>query len=155
VHRPRAGGPPRTGLRWAVGTELGLAAVILAVTVVLVQTVPARAALVRSTPPYSATLATKLYSLRVTIGPAAVGDNSVALTATTPDGKPLRVLEWFATASLPTRGVAPVTVPLRAIGTDRATGTVALPVAGRWRFRFGLRVSDVDEAAVNSTVTVR
>ena len=38
---------------------------------------------------------------------------------------------------------------------DRAAATVTLPVAGRWRFRFALRVSEIDEAAVTGTVTVR
>ena len=89
------------------------------------------------------------------IAPAAVGDNTVELTATTPDGKPLPVQEWFATASLPSRGVAPVTVPVRRLADDRAAATVTLPVAGRWRFRFALRVSEIDEAAVTGTVTVR
>lgn len=146
---------PRTRLRRAVATELTLAAVVLGLTAVLVQTVPARAAVVRNLPPYSATLATKIYSLRVLIAPATVGDNTVELAATTPDGKPLPVQEWFATASLPSRGVAPVTVAVRRLTDDRAAATVTLPVAGRWRFRFALRISEIDEAAVTGTVTVR
>ena len=121
----------------------------------IVEVIVERFAVVRNLPPYSATLATKIYSLRVLIAPATVGDNTVELAATTPDGKPLPVQEWFATASLPSRGVAPVTVAVRRLTDDRAAATVTLPVAGRWRFRFALRISEIDEAAVTGTVTVR
>ena len=87
--------------------------------------------------------------------PARVGDNSVDLVATGPDGRPLKVLEWFASATLPSRGIAPVSLQLRQVGDDRATAAVALPVPGAWKFRFALRVTDIDQASVTGTVPVR
>jgi copper transport protein len=152
----RRGGPPRARLRRAVATELTLAAVVLALTAVLVQTVPARNALAATGPGYEVTLGTGVCSLRVHLVPAKVGRNTVQLEAFDPDGKHIQVINWLATASLNSRGIPPVTVSLRPVSGDVAAGTVDLSTAGKWRFRFAVRVSgaDPDTASVNTAINV-
>ncbi|MQA24167.1 MAG: copper resistance protein CopC [Micromonosporaceae bacterium] len=158
---PPPGAPTRGGaLRRLVAVELTLAAVVLAVTAVLTQTTPARTdaaanAAAQPTGSRQAELSHKLYTLRIEIDPARVGDNQVRLYAATPGGKPLKVLEWKVTAALPSAGIAAVDVPVVAVTGDHATGRIGLPKAGRWVFRFTLRISEIDQATVKTTVRVR
>jgi copper transport protein len=147
-------------LRRAIWAELGITAVVLALSTVLVQTTPARTAVANqegATPPsyYSATLTSSLYSLQVDLDPAAVGDNSVHLFAYAPDGKPQPVAEWKASASLPGNGIEAIDVPLLKITDNHAIGEIRLPTAGDWRFRFTLRTTDIDQASVTTTVAVK
>ncbi|HEU5108333.1 MAG TPA: copper resistance protein CopC [Micromonosporaceae bacterium] len=153
--RVAAGRPGR--LRRLIGAELGITAVVLALTTVLVQTTPARTAEANETVgdlPFSSTAASSLYSLQVEVDPAKVGRNDVHLYAYTPDGKPLPVVEWQASAALPAAGVEPIDLPLLKLTDNHATGQISLPTAGDWRLRFTLRISEIDQATVNVTVPI-
>ncbi|BCJ36954.1 transport integral membrane protein [Actinocatenispora thailandica] len=162
-----AAGPPgepstvdRKALRRLVLVELCIAALILGVTAVLVQTTPARSAASAASQakqlPYSATLNDKLFSLQVQLDPARTGRNTLHAIAYHPDdGSPVRVREWKVTASLPGAGIGPVTIPVQAITDNHAIGEVALPKAGKWTFSFTLRISEIDESTVTTTVPVR
>jgi copper transport protein len=155
--RRRAGGRLR-GMRPAVWTELGIAAVVLAVSATLVHTPPARTAATDAasvTPQYfSTTLSSSIYSLQVEVDPARVGNNSIHLYAYTPDNKPLPVVEWRATAALPDQGVEPAEIPLLPLTDNHVTGEVRLPTAGNWQLRFTVRISEIDQATVTATVPV-
>ena len=146
-------------LRRSVVVELVITAVVLAMSATLVQTTPARTARTvadRQTPSlYSATLASSLYSVQVDVDPARVGSNSIHLYAYTPEGAPLKVVEWTATASLPSQGIDKLVVPLLALTDNHATGELQLPTAGTWEVQLTLRLSDIDEASVTATVPVR
>jgi copper transport protein len=144
-------------LRRLVAVELGITAVVLALTTVLVQTTPARTAEANENIgdlPFSTTASTSLYSLQAEVDPAKVGRNDVHLFAYTPDGKPLPVVEWRATAALPAAGVEPIEIPLLKLTDNHSTGQVSLPSAGDWQFRFTLRLTEIDQATVTVTVPV-
>ncbi|MDG4767480.1 copper resistance protein CopC [Solwaraspora sp. WMMD406] len=154
--RSAAGRPGR--MRQAIWTELGVTAVVLAVSAVLVQTTPARTAVVenlRGTSGYfSTTLTTEIYSLQVEVDPARRGNNSVHLYAYTLDNRPQAVLEWQATAALPASGVEPIEIPLLPLTDNHATGEISLPTEGEWELRITVRISDIDQASVSTPVEI-
>ncbi|GIH06987.1 transport integral membrane protein [Rhizocola hellebori] len=147
-------------LRRLVIVELVIAAMVLGVTAVLTQTTPARTAEVSSQTPtqpgyFTATLDSSLYQLQVEIDPARVGNNLVHLFAYGPDGKPVLVVEWKVTAALPAAGVEPIEVPTLKLTDNHATGSITLPTAGAWEFRFTLRLTEFDQDTVAVTVQVK
>ncbi|WP_173069581.1 copper resistance CopC/CopD family protein [Phytohabitans houttuyneae] len=152
-----AGGGPRR-LRRAVGVELGITAVVLGLSAVLVQTTPARTASANEELGgpgfYSATLESSIFKLQVDVDPAAKGNNSVHLYAYDKANKPLRVVEWKGTAALPAKDVAPVDIPLLPLTDNHATGEITLPLDGEWQLKFTARISDIDQATVTATVPV-
>jgi copper transport protein len=140
--------------------ELAIIAVVLGVTAVLIQTTPARSARTVASQqqnlPYSATLNSKLFSLQVQLDPARTGRNTLhAIAYHASDGRPVKVLEWRVTATLPSAGIGPVTIKTEAITDNHAIADVALPKAGNWKFAFTARVSQIDEATVTATVPIR
>jgi copper transport protein len=144
-------------LRRLVAAELGITAVVLALTTVLVQTTPARTAEANENIgdlPYSTTATTSLYSLQVEVDPAEVGRNDVHLFAYTPDGKPQPVVEWRASAALSSAGIEPIEIPLLKLTDNHSTGQVSLPGPGDWQLRFTLRLTEIDQATVTVTVPV-
>lgn len=156
LHRAAQGRPAL--LRRTVTAELGITAVVLALTAVLVQTTPARtaaatpAAGVPST--FSTRLTSNLFVLQVDVTPAQVGNNAVHLYAYDLNNQPLKVVEWTGTVALPAQNVEPVAVPLLTILENHSVGEVRLPTAGDWQLRFTVRISDVDRATVVTTVRV-
>ncbi|HLL66640.1 MAG TPA: copper resistance protein CopC [Micromonosporaceae bacterium] len=145
----------RTRLRRGVLTELGVAVVVVAVAAVLVQSVPSNPATAgTSQGPYSVTVTSKLYQLQVEVDPLATGANTVHLYAYAPNGAPIKVLEWRASAALPEQDLEPVSIPLVVITDNHASGQATLPTAGTWELRFTLRTTDVDQATVIQRVTV-
>ncbi|MFY1633753.1 copper resistance CopC/CopD family protein [Solwaraspora sp. WMMB335] len=155
-NRTAAGRPGR--VRQAVIAELAVTVVVLAVTSVLVQTTPARTAIgedLRATSGYfSATLTSDIYSLQVEVDPSRRGNNSVHLYAYTPENRPQPVIEWQATAALPAEGVEPIEIPLLPLTDNHATGEISLPTAGDWELRITVRISDIDQATVSTTVEI-
>ncbi|MBO4209231.1 copper resistance CopC/CopD family protein [Micromonospora echinofusca] len=151
--------PARRPARRAVWVELAVAAVVLGVSATLVQTTPARTAVtdvagIEATY-YSASMTSSLYNLQMEMDPAERGNNTIHVYAYTPDNKPLPVLEWSATAALPAEGIEPLEIPLLPLTDNHATGEINLPTAGEWQFRFTLRISDIDQATVTTTVPVK
>jgi copper transport protein len=144
-------------LRGVVVAEAAIAALILAMTSVLVQTTPARTAAAEPVVPavQSVTMRDKLFNLTVDVAPAQVGLNQVHLYATTPDGQPATVEEWLVRASLPEQGVEPIDAAILPVTEDHATGQISLPTAGAWRFSFTLRTTEVDQATVTADIPVR
>ncbi len=146
-------------MRRAVWVELGVTAVVLAVSATLVQTTPARTAAAQTpaapvSDTFSTTLSGTAFSLQVEVTPAEVGNNSVHLYAYTPQNQPLPVVEWIATAALPARNVEPIDIPLLRITDNHAVGEIRLPTAGDWQLRLTLRTSEIDQSTVTTTVPV-
>ncbi|WP_207921449.1 copper resistance protein CopC [Micromonospora sp. KC721] len=154
--RTAAGRPAR--VRRAVGVELAVAAVVLGLSAVLVQTTPARVAAgdVAGTANayFSTTLTSPIYSLQVELDPAERGNNSLHLYAYTKDNRPQPVAEWRATAALPSAGIEPIEIPLLPLTDNHATGELNFPAAGEWQLRFTVRISDIDQATVTVTVPI-
>ncbi|WP_433080244.1 copper resistance CopC/CopD family protein [Dactylosporangium sp. CA-052675] len=150
--------PDRRRLRTAVITEVAIAVVVLALTSVLVQTSPARAGQSGDTPPgpFDTVVSTNLLKIQVDISPATVGMNSIHLYAVKPDGSgPQTVVEWKATAALPSKGIEPLTVPTLAVSDDHAIGQISLVSAGTWEFKFTARVDDLNQSTVTVQVPIK
>lgn len=155
AHDPTAG---RRRLRASVAAELAIAALVLAAAAVLVQTSPQRAT---ATPPPApsglvvADVAGRMVRLQVELTPGAAGRNQLHLSANTPQGTPLPVVEWRVTAALPARRIEPVPVALRPFGGSHAVAEIDLPVPGDWRLSYALRLSDTDAEILTHTVALR
>ncbi|MBF9127446.1 copper resistance protein CopC/CopD [Plantactinospora sp. S1510] len=145
-------------IRRAVWAELAITAVVLALSAILVQTPPARTADTYGDAGapgyYTTTLTSSIYSLQVEVDPAKTGSNSMHLYAYTLDNKPLPVAEWRATAALPDRGIEPIEIPLLPLTPSHATGEISLPSPGNWLLSFTVRLTDIDQATVTSTVPI-
>jgi copper transport protein len=149
----------RSLLRRAVSVELGITAVILALSAVLVQTPPGRTG---TAGPVSApvdeqtqlTLRSDNASLQVTVFPAKTGNNTIHLYAYALDGKPLPIVEWGGTAALESAGIEAIEIPLLRITDNHAIGDIGLPAPGEWQVRFKLRTSDIDQTTVTGTFTI-
>nr|WP_308129596.1 copper resistance protein CopC [Actinoplanes polyasparticus] len=157
VERRAAETEPR-GLRRIVVVEIAVTAVVIAVTSALVQIPPPRTSLAAEAGPANTTV-TKTVSnatttLRVDVLPAAVGNNSIHLYAYTPVNQPLTVVEWRGTVELGSAGIEPIEIPLLRITDFHAIGDVALPVAGEWTVKVTVRVSDIDQSTLTTTVQV-
>ncbi|SCL29152.1 copper transport protein [Micromonospora nigra] len=158
VRRRTAAGSP-TSMRRAVWAELGITAVVLAVSATLVQTTPARSADTEGAGAdsgyFTTTVTSPLYSLQVEVDPAEPGNNSVHFYAYSLDNRPLPVQEWRATVALPSAGIEPITIPLLPLTDNHATGEIALPAAGDWELSVTARTTEIDQATVTVTVPVR
>ncbi|WP_416900855.1 copper resistance CopC/CopD family protein [Micromonospora echinospora] len=158
VRRWREAARPRP-LRRALWLELAVAAVVLGVTAVLVQTTPARTAGADiaggGSTLFSTTVTSSLYSLQMEVDPAEPGSNSLHLYAYQPDNRPQPVVEWRATIALPSAGIEPIEIPLLPLTDNHATGEINLPASGEWQLRVTARTSEIDQATVTTTVPVR
>jgi copper transport protein len=156
VHR--AGTP--AGLRRTVGIEVAATAVVLGLSAVLVQVNPGRSAATDAATVIddgvSQTLTSSLYTLQFNIYPVQVGENNtVHAFVYTPEGTPLPAAEWTVTSALTERDLEPVTTPLLpVIPRHHAIGALNFPLPGTYDLRFTVRVSDIDQATVRTTVTV-
>ncbi|MFB6395505.1 copper resistance CopC/CopD family protein [Polymorphospora lycopeni] len=145
-------------MRKAVWLELGIAAIILAVSAVLVQTTPARTAVAGGADGgveyFTTTATSSIYSLQIEMDPAARGNNSLHMYAYTLDNRPLPVVEWRATIALPDQGVEPIDIALLKLTDNHAFGEIRLPAAGDWQMRVTVRISEIDQDTVTVTVPV-
>lgn len=116
-----------TGVR----AEVGVAVVVLAVTAVLVGTVPAREAL--EPQPYTAEVQEDFGTVTVTVQPALVGDNVVTMSFSDRVGSPRGV--DVAQLTVRQGNLPPRDVTLTALAPDRwAAIDVSLPSEGEWTF---------------------
>ena len=146
-----------TRLRTVVIIEAVVAAVVLGVASVLVQTTPARTAVTQTEAPaiQDAVMPDRLFTLTVDMQPSTVGQNEIHMYATTPDGQPSDVQEWRVRASMPSEGIEAIDAAILRLTPDHATATINLPVAGSWTLNFTIRVSDVDQSTVTTVFQVR
>jgi copper transport protein len=150
--RPRA-------MRVAVALEAVLLAGVVALSAVLVQTTPARteaaaAAAGAVAADFHATVEHEHFFLEVTVEPARVGANTLHAYAFAPTGEPLVVREWGASAILPAADLERLPIELTRISDNHALGEVMLPLEGEWEVRITVRVSEVDQQSVVTTVPI-
>lgn len=145
-------------LRWSVTAEAGIAAVVLAVTAVLVNTPTAREAY---KPPASATAAFDTGgpggrgSIQARVTPAQMGPNQIRLSLTSGGGTPFRPQQIQAALSLPIRHLGPLTARLVPRGPGQYVASVNVPFTGRWQLRITVRSDAFDETTVSIPVSVR
>ena len=148
---------PANRLRRLVAVESAGLLIVLAVTSVLVQTAPSRAA---AGEPNAAAMATlrmigRGAQVEFTLDPGRTGVNRLDLHALAPDGRTLAVKAWSGTASLPARGIERIDLRLLALTPDHAVGQVNLPLPGAWRFSVTLRDADRKVITLTKTITLK
>jgi len=153
-------GPAR--LRRTVGIEVAATVLVLGLSAVLVQVTPGRSvtaerAAESTEKGVSQTLTSKLYTLQYNVYPVELGEyNTVHGFTYTPEGKPLAAPEWTVTTRLLDRDLEAVPTPMLPLPPPRndALGSLTFPLPGTYELSFTIRVSEIDQATVRTTITV-
>jgi copper transport protein len=144
--------------RNAIVVEIALAALVLSVTAVLVNTEPARVAQGSEAPSgFEQTLTAEEGDLTfdLSITPATTGPNDVVV-AITRDGDGIDVVELRATATLQDGDISPVDLDFTSDGTGPGAYAAAanFPLAGRWTIEIRATYTEVDQAVVTAEVDI-
>ncbi|MFJ6393633.1 copper resistance protein CopC [Streptomyces sp. NPDC091972] len=154
----------RHGLRRSVLAEVAVGVVVLVLSTVLSGTLPGRAqaeagpataglpAASLTTVPFAVGGATG--SVQVTLDPGRTGDNSVQAIVYAADGGLATVPELRLSFTLPAQRIGPIDARLENKGGYWGTNDLTLPLAGDWRMKATIRVSDVDQISVTKTVRI-
>ena len=119
-------------LRRTVILEVTLAVVVIAITAALVNVSPARPA-AESTGPFVADVPLGENNLNVLVQPAAVGENQIHLTATSPSGAPVRIKKMTVLFEQPARDIGPLEARARKLAPGHfVVQGRQLSVAGEW-----------------------
>lgn len=147
------GATPLAALRKTVLAEVVVALAVLAATAVLVNNVPARAALAQ---PVTKELQVGRVLVDLTIDPAKAGPATIHLYSLTPEGQPLEVEEATVSLRLPRQGIGPLVVPLSKAGPGHyAAYAFDIPVAGQWDVDVSVRTSEIDLFRAATRVRIR
>lgn len=139
------------GLRRSVGIEAGLAAIVLAVTALLVNTTPAKAAFA---PPYTGRSTAGPLTVAVDIYPARKGLNGLHVYTVGAGGRTLDVAE--VTGDVVRAGGERITVhPRRKSLGHYEDLNLVLPAKGRWTIELQIRLTDTDSYPTSQTFEVR
>lgn len=142
------------GLRSSVAYEVGVAAVVLGLTSLLVNAEPARSA---RTEAFRASPVIDGVRIDVEMTPSAVGANEVDISVTDPDPDPgfTTAAEVRAEISLPERGIPPIEVPLVPSGRNHwSADDFEVPLEGNWRLVVVVRTTDVESVRTDHVVPV-
>ncbi|MEV7076462.1 copper resistance protein CopC [Streptomyces sp. NPDC093990] len=157
----------RHGLRRSVLAEVAVGVVVLVLSTVLSGTLPGRAqaeaaeagpataglpAASLTTVPFAVGGATG--SVQITLDPGRTGDNSVQAIVYAADGGLATVPELRLSFTLPAQRIGPIDARLENKGGYWGTNDLTLPLAGDWRMKATIRVSDVDQISVTKTVRI-
>jgi copper transport protein len=160
--------PGVRNLRWSVGAELVFGIAILVITAMLVNAPPARTAL---SLPYSTEFREPTMVLDLIISPAKAGPIDFHVYALSPAGGNLYTPQITAEMSLPSKGIAPLTVPLVRAGPNHflaCSGPItqvgptatckdkfSIPFSGKWLVVIRALRTEFDEVAVQKVVNIR
>ncbi len=151
--RPRVSEGALARLRRGVALEAGIAAVVLGVTAVLVNSVPARTSYV---PPFSDTVFAGPLTVQVDIAPTRRGPQTLHVYVFDPTGKAQPLADASAALSLPDAGLGPLPVSLtRAAPGHVINENMQVPLPGIWQLRLTLRVNDFDQYVTTLFYQVR
>ncbi|MFE2727637.1 copper resistance CopC/CopD family protein [Kitasatospora sp. NPDC059327] len=148
--------PARRLLRWSLGTEIALVAVVLALTSVLVATPPGAR-------PEAAQPSVRTVELTIRQGDRATvlldrarsGASTLTVSLRTAGGAPWEVAEASVALELPGAGISALPVELTPQGPgDYASRALILPMAGRWKVSLTVRWSDIDQETVGGELLV-
>jgi copper transport protein len=147
------GTAPLSRLRQSVAGEALIAVAILAVTAVLVDTVPAKSALAQ---PFSTELHTDSVLIDVTVDPAKTGAVDVHAYTLTHQGAVLDLPELTAELSLPGRDIGPLEIPLKKAGPGHFVASAFdVPLPGLWELYLVARTSDIHEEDITTEVPIK
>jgi copper transport protein len=141
--------PGLARLRLSVAAEAGLLAVVLGVTAALVATVPGWQAYA---PSYAATAVARgatgdVVQVRVVVDPVRLGNQTISVGATRPDGTAVPLTGLAASLTQPQLGLGPVAAQGRTTGPGRAEALVTVPDPGRWTLELRLLAAPPGAAA--------
>ncbi len=155
-------------LRWSVGGELIFGIAVLTITAMLVNAQPARSAL---TLPYSKEFRTPTMLVDLIVDPAKAGLVDIHVYALTPSGGNLFTPGITAEMSLPSKGIAPIPIPMKRAGpnhflackgppaqvgsTVTCSDRFAFPFSGKWHIVIRALRDEFNEVAVEATVNIR
>jgi copper transport protein len=140
-------------LRRTVALEVAFGAVILAVTALLVNTIPGRTALAL---PESAQIAGDGLVVNLTLDPAKAGRTDLHVYTLSDLGAIEEVDDVAVMLSLPDRDIRSLEVPVRRAGPGHfAAYGFDLPIPGRWRVDVFVTSSDSERQAVTAFLPVR
>jgi copper transport protein len=150
--------PAMRRLRRSVAAELVTAAVILALTAVLVNTASGREAYA---PPVSASQAFSTGApggsgaVHVFAEPAKLGPNTIEVYFTTADGRAYRPAQVTAALYYPARNIGPLPVTLTSTspGQYRAQGAT-VTFSGQWKLQVIVRSDAFDETSVTFSLNI-
>ena len=150
-------------MRRTVGIEVAATAVILGLSAVLVQVNPGRSAGRPRRPRWSTTgvsqtlTSRSCYTLQFNIYPVELGENNtIHAFVYTPAGKPLPAEQWTVTsgADRPEPGAGDRADAAGVLPRHHAVGAITFPLPGTYELSFTVRVSEIDQATVRTTITV-
>ena len=143
----------RRRLRASVAAELVLAAAVLAITSLLVASVPA---VTQEAEPFNATVTQGDRLASITIDPAQPGRNTMHIYITTPGGALDRAAEISVRMTLPERDLGPIPVPVENAGPNHVTtNAMQIPYPGDWQLEVLARFGNTDQIRFATTVPVR
>lgn len=157
----------RHGLRRSVLAEVAVGVVVLVLSTVLSGTLPGRAQAeaAEAGPATGGLPAASLINVpfavggatgkvQVTLDPGRTGDNSVQAIVYAADGGLATIPELRLSFTLPAKQIGPIDAGLKNLGGYWGTNDLTLPLAGDWRMKATIRVSDVDQVSVTKTVRI-
>jgi copper transport protein len=142
-------------LRRGLIAELGIAVIVLGITVALVVSVPSRQSYVR---PFTRTVTATGLQLAVRIDTPRTGDAVLQVIARSSDGKAVTVTGIRGSLTQPEAKLGPL--PLRLPTADGATSTgkedigLTFPRKGKWVLQLTVQTSPLDATAFSFTVPV-
>ena len=149
----RLPGEPARKLGRSVGVELGVAALVLVVTSVLVNVRPAyseRASAANGTAAVGRRLA------QVVLDPARTGGTTMHVYLTSPGGTLDRAEEITVTATLAAQDIGPLPITVFDAGPNHVTNpSVDLPLPGLWTIEIAARYGPFEEVRFQIALTVR
>jgi copper transport protein len=158
---------PLRRLRRTALIETGIAALVLALTAILVNAEPGRTAQAAASEAAAAADAVStrlLYDaggpsgtgiLAIHLAPARTGPTSLDITVHGPTGAPLDLAELVIELSQPERHFGPLRISLRREGPGQYHGSGQIPFAGTWQLAASVRTSDIDQVTVRMSVNIR
>ena len=153
-------------LRASIGLEIGLGIAILAATSSLGEVPPPRALIAAAMahdmgvgaamPGFSVVTFEGERGAAIEVTPAARGPNLITLHLFDAEGKPLTPQQVTIEISQPAAGVEAISHPMTAAapGLYRWEGAV-LPLAGDWKLRLLVLISDFEEIRFNTRIPIR
>ncbi|MGH3930334.1 MAG: copper resistance D family protein [Pseudonocardiaceae bacterium] len=156
-----AANPTHAVLRRSVLVETAVAAVVLAVTAVLVNTEPSRTELAGVAGPLRTTVSfdtggpSGAGTMDVVVDPARTGPNEVRVMVRDPGGAALDVAELDVAITMREQLLGPLRLTIGRDGTASYRASGQLPVAGTWQLALTVRTSEIDQTTVRVPVEVR
>ena len=144
-------------LRGSVLGEVIAAIAVIVVTALLVNAVPAKAALGQQIFGGSGiTMKSPKVWVDVSLSPGKAGVNDVHVSALTPSGAPLRLAELTMTVDLPGRKIGTINVPLRDLGPGHYISPgFDIPLSGTWRVTANARLDQINEVTLVGKLGIR